>query len=293
MKNILIVSTIPIVKNNSSTVINRNCYEISKYLKCDYVSSGETIKLKQYDLIIFAYSSFYFQFKPFMTLLEAQKNCKVGWITNEYNITPNGCFKDKIEFTISNFENTKYPNNLSINLNTLIYMGRNPEVKKKYNAVYYGTYRTGREKYFIKYLQDEVMLSTSEKNKKKFKVLGCNPTYISKFNFLKKQETLNLFEKSLYIEDEKTHTLYNYLANRFYEAINCNALPLFDRSCENTIKKSGYYIPDEFIIDSIEDLKNRKIDPTLREQFLIVNDQIALKERAETLSRIKDFLLNL
>jgi hypothetical protein len=45
------------------------------------------------------------------------------------------------------------------------------------------------------------------------------------------------------------------MSNRFYEALYCGTVPAFDSSCLATIKKSGYDVPDDWIIDSLNDLK--------------------------------------
>ena len=91
----------------------RNSIEIQKAIiasgfECDLLFSNVPYLMKKYDFIVYSYSSFYFQFEAFRQLIEYQDStCRYGWITNEYNISPNGYYKDSIEFVISNFEETK------------------------------------------------------------------------------------------------------------------------------------------------------------------------------------------
>jgi hypothetical protein len=285
----------------SVNVHERNCRVIIRALErrnafCTFYHSDSIVdENAQFDIILISYASFYMDFKKFVRLMENQKSAKIGWITNEYNLEPNSCFKKFITFIISNFEqhgkweNYRY---LMVNLNALLVEEKRRAVFKKYDVIYYGTYRPGREKYFKKYLRKEIILSTSSKNMKKYKSLGCDCGFIDKLVWRKQAETLNLFRASLYIEDEKTHTLYNHLANRFYEGIICNTAPLFDESCLNTIKKSGYDIPDFYIVDSYETLMERvkQIPNEENRKDMIKFHERAIFERDEALQRIYQFL---
>jgi hypothetical protein len=160
--------------------------------------------------------------------------------------------------------------------------------------VYNATFIKYREKYFKKYLIKEMILTTSPKNIKKFQLIDCDCWYTNRFSWESAKETLNIFKSSLYIEDTKTHTLFNYMANRFFEGLFCNCAVFFDRSCINTIKKDRYVIPKDFMIDSYEELmdKTQNIDPALVDNFLTTNTVYALDEKAKCLHQIEQFLLN-
>jgi len=221
----------------------RNSIILQRELQCrllindiDYTKAQN----EQFDCIIVSYSSFHFPFKKVNHIIDNNSNAKIIWITNEYNIgVP---IKNAKYITIANYSNQVHKKNVTafyeVNLNLLFARKPNSLCKKKYDICYYGTFRRDREKYFKQYMKDGMILSTSSKNIKQFISFGCMPRFIDRFSWTFGAETLNLFRYSLYIEDEYTHSNFNNLANRWYEAGFCNAVVFFDSNCKNTILKS-------------------------------------------------------
>jgi hypothetical protein len=257
---------------------------------------------KQYDIILYSSASIYNNHEKFNELMDNQKNCQIGWITNEFELFANDFVKRRMTFMITNFEESgikrahRHDQLLVTNLNTLIAKPRNPLCEKKYKVCYYGTWRKYRQEYFKKYFKDDMIVSTSQRNFRKFEGLDRDFNVTDKFSWEQGQETLNLFEASLYIEDSKTHDCFNYLANRFYEALFCNTAVFFDKSCQNTIDKSvKYKINKYFVVDSLDELNTKleTLDPKMLLSFLSYNTQVALKEKQETLNDIESFLLEL
>ena len=260
MLNVLIAETGNISPNSTIAHV-RNSIELYNQLNrvdgisCDlfHITTVPESPVK-YDIVLFSYASAGADFSRVEELLNHpyNKGCKVGWITNEFELFANGFVKDRMTFMITNFEEHgikkahRHDQLLTTNLNTLIYRGRNPVIDKKYDMVYYGTYRKYREAYFQKYFKGGMIFSTTKKNWKKFIDLDIDCQITDKLSWVDGRETLNLFKSSLYIEDTKTHNCFNYMANRFYEAVQCNTALFFDKSCINTINKDRYPVDDYF-----------------------------------------------
>ena len=269
--NIAIIEIYPVKKMNVRKYIDahlRNSIILSKYLKCDLLlveSDFINALQKKYDILILSYGSFYAPFNLIEKIFNNNKKARKFWLTNEYNLSPIGSIVKYKYSIIAGFEKQPYTKNVlnfyTLNINLLLSKSPNNLVQKKYNCVYYGTFRVGRKKYFSKYLQNDIYLSASSKNFKKFKNIGCNPKFISKLNWVKGKETLNLFKYQLYLEDEHSHIEFCNLANRYYEAGFCNNVVFFDYNCENTIQKSelNYYIEQvkNYIVKDYEDLQNK------------------------------------
>jgi hypothetical protein len=220
----------------------------------DYVRGG-------YDAIIFVHASHY-AYTDY-AWIEQSPNAKLYYVTNEYNLgEPRTLWmaaKAGRKYTVL----ANHPHRVSkvvmkyvddwilLNLNSLVYGNYSFVNQGGKECVYYGSYRDDRKKYFKKYF-DGMTVSTHMKNRPKIDALEVNPRYINRLNIQKGD--LSKYGFSLYIEDEKTHDAYNYLANRFYESINSGTICLFDESCENTIAQSGYEIDNSFIIRDSADM---------------------------------------
>jgi hypothetical protein len=220
----------------------------------DYVRGG-------YDAIIFVHASHY-AYTDY-AWIEQSPNAKLYYVTNEYNLgEPRTLWmaaKSGRKYTVL----ANHPHRVSkvvmkyvddwilLNLNSLVYGNYSFVNQGGKECVYYGSYRDDRKKYFKKYF-DGMTVSTHMKNRPKIDALDVNPHYINRLNIQKGD--LSKYGFSLYIEDEKTHDAYNYLANRFYESINSGTICLFDESCENTIAQSGYDIDNSFIIRDSADM---------------------------------------
>jgi hypothetical protein len=262
-----------------------------------YPSVNEEIK-SGYDRIIFNHASHYSYVD--YKWLEESPNAELFHITNELMLgEPRALWmgiKNGRKYKVI----ANHPANVSkivkkyvdkwhfVNLNALIVEEQSSaDIMKNNRCIYYGSYRPGRTTSFQKFLQNGVTISTHKKNREKFEKIGVNGPFIDRLNWSKND--LAQYSYSLYIEDDVTHTNYNHLANRFYEALNNNVIPLFDSACADTLAKSNYNFPAELIIDSSDDIK-QKINGDL--EFLKKNDLLiewrkkALEEKGKCLKQI-------
>lgn len=283
------------VASKSYTVAYRNLCVLRDYFKADlFVNASEISPCNDYDIIICGFGSTSCEKELSTEFLKRNKGARVFWLVGEYEqSTFAPLFYSGRQFEIiKNFEHTmknkKCIAQHFLNINSLLAKNQNPISQKKHGCLYYGRWRDDRLLYFEEYLQKPLMLSTGSKNIKQFTARGCKPSLISPLSWAAGRESLNLFRSSLYIEDVFTHTHYNCLANRFYEAIFCNVLPLFDKSCLNTLEKSGLSGWDWFVVDGLKDL----VEKTNSENIAVVATvkrwaKEAMDERASVLASIE------
>jgi len=276
---IAIIEIYPLKKINLPNMIDahlRNAFILKNHLdkiwECDLIITEDDFLRsfnKKYDMLILAYASRYAPFNSIKKLLELNPEANKIMIQNEYTLGASavGGFKDYD--LISNYPfnevytkgSSNVKKNYTLNLNLLFSRVANPIAEKKYDCIYYGTFRPGRKKYAKEYLQDGIYLSTTAKNYKKYIHTGCNPKLITKLNWQFGQETLNNFKYSIYFEDEFTHKIYNHLANRWYECGFCNVVVFFDWNCKTTIQKSEispYWEEIQwYMVKNLEELKEK------------------------------------
>lgn len=232
MSNILIYCRQIQAVNNPIAVSYRNAAILSKELNADILMSKiDRLRDQKYDVIIVPYFNKYTDYNTLRSLIK--DNQKRYLIRTEYeHVDITKSFKPYTE--ICNFNGGQN----FLNTNLLIARTPNPITQKKYDCIYYSRYRADRMKYCKEYLQGDIYLSTHPKNHKHFFHAGCRPKLIKHIDWTEGCETLNMFRYSLYMEDVYTHSVFNNLANRWYEAGFCNNVVFFDANCWNTIRKS-------------------------------------------------------
>lgn len=244
----------------------QNARLIADNLNADLIWSYPTVndEIKSgYDAIVFVHASHY-AYTDY-AWVDASPSARLFYVTNEYNLgEPRTLWmaaKNGRRYTVI----ANHPAEISkvvkkyvddwviVNLNTLVF-GQYRHTLKGAGCVYYGSYRDNRASYFKKYLS-HVPLSTHVKNIPKFTSLGVFPMVTPRLDI--QRGDLAKYSHSLYIEDTVTHDNYNFLANRFYEALNSDVVCLFDRSCERTVRLSSYPIVDDLFVDSGKDVLDR------------------------------------
>jgi len=249
-----------------------------------YPTVNDNIK-ENYDVIIFNHASQY-SYVDYLWL-EKSPNAKLFHITNEYNLGEPRILWIAVKRAgrkydvIANHPQkaskivSKYVNNWNIlNLNAIIFEPKKEFIlnsNNKSGCVYYGSFRKERSIYFEKYLTNDIILSTHSKNIDKFRNVGTQSNIIKRIDWTKRG--IGDYRSSLYIEDTKTHIYYNYLANRFYEALNYGVTPIFAKECINTINLSGYNIPDKYIIGDSSELRYKQFLKPLKEWYYMAKSE--------------------
>jgi hypothetical protein len=294
-KNILIYGRQVSGIKSSVAVSRRNAEILAKDLNADLLQyDKDKLQNKYYDVIILTYSNRYTDFETLKKLIKKDgKQIRIG-IKSEYEEVGYNrpYFMPYIEIT--NFEGGQN----FLNTNLLIAKEPNKLIKKKYDCIYYSRHRADRMKYCKEYLQGDIYLSTHPKNHKHFFHAGCNPKLIKHIDWTPKRETLNLFRYSLYIEDVYTHSVFNNLANRWYEAGFCNNVIFFDVNCWGTIRKSeiAQYENEieNYIVSSYNELQDKINDCNKDFEYHLKIQKgwrvYEMKHRADMINKLKEII---
>ena len=305
MNKIAIIETAPIPKNPIDAHV-RNAIVLARELPAILLSKRPSFKEHWNAVvkhIIISYGTLYVDKNIIDEFLNKHSKANLWFLSNEYNISPNSfVFRDREWNAITNYDreasvfkkHKTLQDFYTFDLNLLFYKKPNEITKKKYDLIYFGTWRPDRKDYFLKYLNKQCYISTSKKNAKRFLHAGCEGKLIGKLNWQNGKETLNNFRYSIYLEDEFTHSNYNFLANRLYEALYCNVITFFDISCLNTLKKSGLTNYESFLVEDALELKhkikafNKDFEAHLREQKQW--NKVFKEKRADLLNDLRELL---
>jgi len=311
------------IPKNAFNLHLRNSLILKDMFNADLVTLPkhlEPLRDKVYDKILFVHASAYAKANHFVRfIVENSPKADLYYLVNDYYLgEPHAlwalCRDYGYKFTcIANHQpeaSKVVQKNVKewhvVNLNCIIYESL-PKRKNKaglffdapehqYNLIYFGAFRTGRVPYFKKYFDIDFPVSTSKKNIEKFERAGIYALWMPRLNWWGTGNTLYDYRFSFYIEDEATHIHYSQLGNRFYEALSYGTPSIFDKSCQNTIDKSGYHINPVLIVDSREEL-NGKLKffeyQDIKEillQDMEENRAMAEEEKERTLDNIKTYI---
>jgi hypothetical protein len=154
--------------------------------------------------------------------------------------------------------NVKTDGSAYVNWNLLTYefIEEFPDWRRE-GLFYYGAYRTDREKYFKKYFSDPdlpVTISATPIPGRKFQSISEHIRVIpASQNIIK---TCREYQASLYIEDNKSHSIYCSPANRFYEMLSSGIPILFDKNSVKTMEIAGYDV-SPFVVSSSQSILER------------------------------------
>jgi hypothetical protein len=296
------------ISETQSTIRARNSYLISNELNCGLAYDNNTFFNfvdKGVDTIVINGASFNPSASLIGNYIKQNKSIRIVYLNNDYLWGTAGTYA-KLYKTHHTTVISSVPQEISklkncndyhfLNLNCLIAKEPNIDIVKKYDVVYYGTWRKDRHRSMVQYFVDgSFYISSSKKNLRKFHQLGgYNAKWCDKLSWRIGFESLNLFRYSLYLEDKKSTETFTNLANRFYESMFCNTVQFFDISCKGTVEKSGLYeIGDIFYVKNNNEIK------AIIENFQFLDllklqsswSEIAIKEKQSVLASIKNILL--
>lgn len=289
MKTLIIESTSktkPLLNDFSDTSIVhcRNSLILRDHLKADLLDGEyvlEDVLKNRYDVIVCCYASPYMPHIPYRQVIDANPDARLVWLVNDHDLEDNQLLRYAIEKgrsydMICNNPRSGYRHWIlgkniggkklndwidrwhTCNLNSLIFTPPTASgVPFQSGLIYYGTYRKHRAEDFARYLKAGVTVSSSIKHWKKYVSLGCDASFIRPLKWTKGAEDLRAYAFSLYLEDKHTHTNYAFMANRFYEALQCGVVPLFAANCADNVARSGYVVSTNQILPS--DLKGAEL----------------------------------
>ncbi len=302
--SIIIINTTK-VTSTSISAHTRNAIILSEKIGCPIIGTYEECELldaNSFKYFVIVGSAFYPNTAKIERWIRTNSNAKIVWINNECTTSPNSEYarliKDFYSIIITSVEEknkVKGYNELHfLNLNALIWKPPIKAVSKKYNCIYYGTYRTGRRVYLQEYLKENLVhLSSSKKNLRRIQQLcGADAIFCDKLSWEKGRETLNNFKYSIYVEDEFSHNVFTNLANRFYECLFCNVVQFFDINCKKTIARSVYNIDEKYYVKDFNELKQKinefDFKKCIEEQSIW--NRMARFEKEKTIAEIKKIL---
>lgn len=299
-----------------------NAEQIANYLKrqghdVDFIWSYPSVNSKLqggYDIIIMNHTSRYAYVD--IEWIEKNQNARYFYINNDYSLGDSQLlYKGAKDYGITYEVIGGFDYNLlgkrsmffgdfavmdshMVNLNTLIYEKRSyaentlfpTSVPSKDGCIYWGSVRPNRIEYFNKYF-DSVVVSTSQKNKERFIDLGLEFESIPRIDWF--GDGLWDYKFSLYIEDEFSHQVFTNLANRFYESLMYDVIPLFDESCRNTVETSGIVFDEWFYVESSDDI-TRKLSEDIPSHILEIFNEWksqAFVDKAKCLEEIENILI--
>ena len=293
---------------NPSTIRSRNALLLSKELGLPIVDSVEGLleyKPKEVNKMLVVGASFNPRASEIGNFMLENRQMEIFLLNNDYLWTSAGTYSGKhkthkltilssVKEEDSKFK--KYSEYHFLNVNSLIAKKPNATICKKYDLVYYGTWRKKRHRFLQKYFKNgDFYFSSSKKNLRQHSQLGgYKAIWCDKLDWTEGRESLNLFKYSLYVEDDFSNTHFTNLANRFFEALFCNCVQFFDTSCAHTVREAGIAFDSYFFVDSYEELKH-KIETCDFATTLARQQEMwlpyAFKEKEKTISQLKNLLL--
>lgn len=328
----------PIEEDFSKTSVAhaRNAVTLAKELGADLITGDRDKHIaqgKKYDHIICSYASPYMKYKDLISFAYDNPDAKLWWLVNDHDLEDNILLRNVIKSTNGERKINMICNNgrdgyrgwilrkrmkgadgqyigilddfivewHTVNLNALLYQYEHPYSwdEKSRQCIYYGTMRKWRLDDLIMYQQTGMDFSCTPRTQKKYQEKGVTEVrFLDKLIWMRGAEELPKYRFSLYVEDEHTHANFAFMANRYYESLAYGVVTLFDVKCVETIRKSGFVVPDICVIDGIESYWRAVRALSTREAYMKVleaddiNRAQARQQREDLVGYLKRILLD-
>lgn len=261
-----------------NTAIGKTIVNISKEILNNnfdfYKSNCVKYKNIKYDNIFYFYAT-NISIENHIYFMKNNPNANLYWIFNEYTLNLDSKFKKYLidsqrplnVITINPydtvkkiFNNINIDNYIECNINILNYHKYKPIEVTNNNKIYYGFFRKDRLSSYNLINDSNIYLATNKSNMIKYiqnnikDVKFINTITPDSFN-----SELRNFKYSIYIEDYKQHSQFDYVNVRFYEALSHSLQPIIDIRCKNTFKLDNYDIPNNWFFETKNDLLNMNL----------------------------------
>jgi hypothetical protein len=191
--------------------------------------------------------------------LQANPHARIVHITNDYSVGGAALYAASARpvVTIAN-----HPQQFStvarmtdapwhvVNVNALLYEPtRERPAADGDGCVYYGACRPERVEMFRKYLDGYACIAHHLPVYQEFRAAGAVGPFACQVNW--SAAGLEPWRSVLYLQDDQIGST-PFLANRFYEALSYHRHTIFAGECRQTIARSGYAVPEAWIVDDPE-----------------------------------------
>lgn len=258
---------------------------LSELLQCELMERSDEEKIKDYDNVIIVNSP-----SAFCTFIEeiveiCQRSHRLIWVMQDYSIYPPTQLRRYLYDTNRQLElwstlpELPFATNLLtygnlprtatkvFNWNALTYTPIPPEPPTKEGLIYWGAYRAfpsmpkkhDRKPLFDKYFRTKlypITISTSNTGARKFyEEYGDDLNIVEPLSPLLIQ-CIQMWQGTIYIEDQFSSMIFCQPANRFYEALSAGIAMFVDSRASGTLRRAGFEVTPELgLVSSAHDIK--------------------------------------
>lgn len=191
------------------------------------------------------------------------------WVQNDYTIYPPSqinklartfkmvgpgeSYRNYTLWTATKTRELIRPGSMHINWNLITMYPPHPWGRRKFNFIYYGAFREGRQERFKKYLPDFCHVSAPGRAQDHFRNLKNKKLFVfpASADII---DTMLDYRATINIHDRRTDKHDEYPPNRFYEALSAGVAQFMNRSMADRLESAGYSVRDSYVIQGHKEL---------------------------------------